>query len=109
MTLSIYSVFLLFAIFLKQLFRSVLRNFANVIGVLLKKAEAASIQERTSSKFLSCEICEFFQNSLFLEQLSANVSVSGVGPAQPYQRNKYLILLTKQINILTSNQSYFVK
>ena len=53
------------------------------IGVLLKKAEAASIHETTSSKFLSCKICEIFQKQLFLEQLLANVSVSGVGPAQP--------------------------
>ena len=67
------------------------------------------MQERTSSKFLSCEICQIFQNSFLLEQLSSNISVSGVAPAQPYQSNKYLIWLTKQINTLTSNQSYFVK
>ena len=80
------------------------------IGILLKKkTEVASIHEATSSKFLSCKICEIFHNSFFLEQLSANVSVSGVGPVQSYQSNKYLIWLTKQINTLTSNQSYFVK
>ena len=78
-------------------------------GVLLKKAEAANIQERISSKFLSCKICEIFQNSFLLEQLSMNVSVSGVGPAQPYQSNKYLIWITKGTNTLTSNQSNFVK
>ena len=50
------------------------------------------MQERTSSKFLSCEIFQIFQNSFLLEQLSSNISVSGVGPAQPYQSNKYLIV-----------------
>ena len=79
------------------------------IEVLYKKTEVASIHETTSSKFFSCKICEIFQNSFFLEQHSTNVSVSGVGPAQPYQSNKYLIWLTNQINTLTSNQSYFVK
>ena len=113
-TPSIHSVFPLFAISLKQLFRSILQNFADVIRKCLYwcsslKTKAANIQEKTSSKFLSCEICEIFQNRFFLEQLSANVSVSGVGPAQPYQSNKDLIWLTKQINTLTSNQSYFVK
>ena len=73
------------------------------IGVLHKKTEIASIHETTSSKFLSCKICKIFQNSFFREQLSAN------GQVQSYQSNKYLICLTKQINTLTSNQSYFVK
>ena len=54
------------------------------IGVVHKKTEVASIHETTSSKFLSRKICEIFQNSFFLKQLSANVSVSEVGPAQPY-------------------------
>ena len=83
--------------------------FFKFTGVLLNKAEAASIQEKTLSKFLSCEICEIFQNSFFLEQLSANISVSEVGLAQPYQSNKFCTWLTKQINTLTSNQNYFVK
>ena len=77
-------------------------------GVLLKK-RGCKFHETSSSKFLSCEMCEIFQNSVFLEQLSANVSVSGVGPAQPYQSSKYLIWLTKQINTLTNNQSYILK
>ena len=79
------------------------------IGVLLKKTDVVSVHETTSSKFLSCKICEIFQNSFFLEQLSASVSVPGVDPAQPYQSSQYLIWLAKQINTLTSNQSYFVK
>ena len=107
MNLSIHSVFLLFAISLKPMFRSVLQNFAKapVLELFLIKSEAANIQERTS-KILSCRVCKIFQNSFFLEQLSVNVSISGVGAAQPYQRNKYLIYLNKQINTLTSNQSY---
>ena len=79
------------------------------IGDLHKKTEVSSIHETTSSKFLSCKICEIFQSSFFLEQHWPNVSVWGVGPAQPYQSSKYVIWLTKQINTLTSNQSYFVK
>ena len=107
MNLSIHSVSLLFAISLKPMFRSVLQNLAKtpVLQLFLIKSEAVNIQERTS-KILSCRVCEIFQNSFFLEQLSANVSVSGVGAAQPYQSNKYLIWLNKQINTLTSNQSY---
>ena len=39
-----------------------------------------------------------FSEQFFLEQLSANVFVSGVGLAQPYQNKKYLIWITKKIN-----------
>ena len=52
------------------------------IGVVHKKTEVASIRETTSSKFLSCKICEIFQNSFFLEQLPANVSALGVCPVE---------------------------
>ena len=39
-----------------------------------------------------------FSEQFFLEQLLVNVSVSWVGLAPPFQNNKYLIWLTKQIN-----------
>ena len=75
----------------------------------LQNLQAASYQERTSSKVLSCEIWENFQNSFLLEQLSVNVFVSGVGLAQLYQSKKYLIWFTEQITPITTFQSYFYK
>ena len=111
---DLFHLLFLLAISLKQLFRNVLQNFAKVIKnicnwVLHRKLQAACYQGMTSSKVLSWEIWKIFLNSFLLEQLSANVFVSGVGLAQLYRSKKYLIWVIKQITPLTNIQSYFYK
>ena len=111
---DLFHLLILLAISLKQRFTNVLQNFAKVIknicnSVLRRKRQAASYQERTSSKVLSCKIWEIFQNSFLLEQLLTNVFVSGVGLAQLYKSKKYLIWVIKQITPHTNIQSYFYK
>ena len=77
--------------------RTLQKTWENTCDGILPKAQAVTYCERSSSKVISCEIYEIFQNSFFLEQLLTNVSVSRVDLAQPYQNSKFLILVTKQM------------
>ena len=113
-TLSIHSVFLLFAISLKEVFRSILQSFANVIRKHLYWCSSLKNREYKFSRKDFIKVSFLWNLWNFSEQLFTRTTFDeyfcfGVGPAQLCQSNKYLNRLTKQINTLRSNQSYFVK
>ena len=80
------------------------------MSFFLKSRRLQLNQERTSSKVLSHEIWEISENSLFLEQLLVNASVSGVALVEPYQNRKYLTHQTNSHHLQVVRAIlYFVK